>query len=267
MTSPRTLNLLILLALTICLAALIRGNPLPDLKRLDEAVTSREADNLSQTVLGKRPDQLPPIAPRFDTEVGGSHYYIAPIVHYELDSLIVSLHDSDSFMDFIHQLANDKLNVMDLCMAWGEFTRSGAYSLFNYSNGQFSCAWQSSKPEAMPYFNIGGLYLDNYHILSDKPFVTRQLRALRVGDQVHLSGFLANYGFAGGPQLRESSLGRKVVGDKPAGCEVFYIEDVQIIKRGPGYTLWRPIFWGGVALTILLLIIWFKTPYRNPDAS
>src|SRR6185437_10238936 len=143
--SPRTLNLLILLSFTICVAAAIRGNPLPGQKRLDDAVMSREADNLSQTVLGKRPDQLPPIAPSFLTEVGDERYYITPIVHYELDSLIVSLHDSDGFMDFIHELAGDKLNVMDLCLAWGEFTRSGAYSLFHYSNGQFSCSWQSSK--------------------------------------------------------------------------------------------------------------------------
>ena len=265
MVAMRTLNLLILLSVTVCLATAIR-DPLPDLKRLDGAVTSRDADNLAQTVLGKRPEQLPPIAPRFETEVGGTRYSITPIVHYELDSLIVSLHDSDGFMDFIHQLANDKLNVMDLCLAWGEFTRSGAYSLFHYSNGQFSCSWQSNKPEAAQYVNVGGLFLDNYHVLSDKPFVTKQLRGLRIGDQVHLSGFLANYGFAGGPQMRESSLGRKVVHDMPAGCEVFYVEDVQIIKRGPGYTLWRPVFWAAAALTILLLAIWYKTPYRNPNA-
>lgn len=266
MVRPRTFNLLILLTATICFAAKLRGDTLPDLKRMDEAVMSREADNLAQTVLGKRPEQLPPIASRFETEVGGTRYFITPVVHYELDSLIVSLHDSDGFMDFIHELTNDKLNVMDLCLAWGEFTRSGAYNLFHYSNGQFSCSWQSNKPEAAAYTDIGGVFLDNYHVLSDKPFVTRQLRGLRIGDQVHLSGFLANYGFAGGPQMRESSLGRKIVNDKPAGCEVFYVEDVQIIKRGPGYTLWRPLCWGSLALTILLLIIWIKTPYRNSDA-
>lgn len=266
MSSPRTLNLLILLSLVICLAAAIRGNPLPDVKKLDEAVMGREADHL-ETVFGKRPEELPPIAKRFETTVGGTSYYITPIVSYELDSLIVSLHDSDGFMDFIHDLANDKLNVMDLCLAWGDFTRSGAYSMFHYSNGQFSCSWQTNNPEAMQYVGVGGLFLDNYHVLSDKPAVTRQLRALRIGDQVHLSGYLANYGFAGGPQLRESSLGRKLIGDKPAGCEVFYVEGVQIIKRGPGYTLWRPVFWAGAILTVLLLILWFKTPYRNPDSQ
>lgn len=264
---PRTLNLLILLSLTVCVATTIRGDPLPNVKHLREEVMSRDADNLLQTTFGKRPDQLPPIAPRFNTEVGGTHYTIVPIVHYELDSLIVSLHDSNGFMDFIHQLANDKLNVMDLCMVWGDFARTGAYNLFHYSNGQFSCSWSSSKPEAEPYYNVGGIYLDNYHILSDKPAVTKQLRGLHIGDQVHLSGFLANYGFAGGPLLRESSLGRKLIGDKPAGCEVFYIEEVQIIRRGPGYAIWRPVFWGGMALTLLLLFIWLKRPYRNPDAS
>ncbi|HEY8027047.1 MAG TPA: hypothetical protein VIF60_21080 [Burkholderiaceae bacterium] len=266
MFSTRTLNLLILLGMTICVAALIRGYPLPDAQRIDQAVNMRDADRLGQTVLGKRPEQLPPVDPRFETTVAGSHYYVQPIVHYELDSLIVSLHDSDGFMDFIHSLANDKLNVMDLCLAWGEFTRSGGYSLFHFSNGQFSCSWESGNPEAQQYAGVGGMYLDNYHILSDKPFITKQLRSLHVGDQVHISGFLANYGFAGGPQMRESSLGRQLVGDKPAGCEVFYVEEVQIIKRGPGYTFWRPVFWGGVVLTFFLLVFWFKTPYRNPHA-
>ncbi len=266
MGSPRTLNLLILLSLTICLAALAKGYPLPDAARIDAAVNARAPDNLSQ-VWGKTPDQLPPIAARFETKVGGSSYYIAPIVHYELDSLVVSLHDSDGFMDFIHELVNDKINVMDLCLTWGEFTHSGAYRLFHYSNGQFSCSWQTHDPAAQGIGDIGGIWLDNYHILSDKPFITSKLRGLHVGDQVHLSGFLANYGFAGGPQIRESSLGRKFIHDKPAGCEVFYVEEVSIIKRGPGATIWRPVLWLGVGLTALLLMIWFKTPYRNSDAA
>jgi hypothetical protein len=267
MFSTRTLNLLILLGATICVAALIRGYPLPDARRIDAAVNARDADRLSQTVLGKRAEELPPITPRFETSVGGSRYYIQPIVHYELDSLVVSLHDSDGFMDFIHSLANDKLNVIDLCLAWGEFTRTGGYSLFHFSNGQFSCSWESRSPEAQQFAGLGGIYLDNYHVLSDKPFVTKQLRALHIGDQVHISGFLANYGFAGGPQMRESSLGRKIVGDKPAGCEVFYVEEVQVIKRGPGATLWRPVFWAGVVVTALLLLLWIMTPYRNPDSK
>ncbi|MBV8632884.1 MAG: hypothetical protein JO002_00185, partial [Burkholderiaceae bacterium] len=54
MVAPRMLNLLILLSAAICLAATIRGNPLPDARHLDEAVMSRDADNLAQTVLGKR---------------------------------------------------------------------------------------------------------------------------------------------------------------------------------------------------------------------
>ena len=215
MFSTRTLNLLILLGATICVAALIRGYPLPDARRIDAAVNARDADRLSQTVLGKRAEELPPITPRFETSVGGSRYYIQPIVHYELDSLVVSLHDSDGFMDFIHSLANDKLNVIDLCLAWGEFTRTGGYSLFHFSNGQFSCSWESRSPEAQQFAGLGGIYLDNYHVLSDKPFVTKQLRALHIGDQVHISGFLANYGFAGGPQMRESSLGPRSSATSP----------------------------------------------------
>lgn len=262
MTPLRTLNGLILLCLALLLGLAVMAPPLPDVGRLSAAVQSRAADNLLQTALGAGKDTLSPVAPRFRTRVGGVEYEVAPLVPYQLEALIVSRHDSKSFSDYIHQAANDQLNILDLCMVWGEFTASGAYRLFHYSNGQFSCTWQGKGEAALQAANVGGIYLDNYHVLSDDPQISKRLLDLKIGDQVQLSGYLADYGLAGGHALRQSSLGRKVVDGRPAGCEVFYVQDVRIIQRGPYHAFWRPLFWGACVLLLLLLLVWYQTPVR-----
>jgi len=73
-------------------------------------------------------------------------------------------------------------------------------------------------------------------MITDSPEVRRAIARVHVGDQIHFKGLLVNYqmddweGF-----WRETSTVRD-----DSGCEVVYVEALEILRRGtPGwYALW-----------------------------
>jgi hypothetical protein len=207
--------------------------------------------------LRDEPMQHAVAAQAFGAHAGTVDYRIAPVADYEITGLVVSRHDADTWWDWIHRASNDHLNVVDLCMVWGANAADGAYEKMSFSSGQFVCYYSSRDDTAwQPQYTRA---LSNNHLLTEDPYIARQLRNLRIGDQVRIVGQLASYSHnAGFAFTRGTSTTRDDTGN--GACETIFVRDVALLERAPAWPLW--LRWLGAALLALGLVAWFAAPHR-----
>ncbi len=207
--------------------------------------------------LRNEPAQAPTQAAPFNTTVGGITYTVRPVADYEIWGLVVSAHDSSAWWDWIHKAANDRLNVVDLCLVFAENIASGGYAGLDYSSGQFVCYAQARSEEKWRRFSMRAL--SNNHLLADRPSIAARLRAVRVGDQVRIRGWLAeyehNHGFA---FRRGTSVTRDDTGN--GACETIYVQEVEVLRAGGG--LWRWLAWPALGLVLAGAFVWLRAPFR-----
>ena len=98
--------------------------------------------------LPKNVEFLPPVLsePRqtrtdrapFEAAYNGVAYRVAPEYAYDLAGLVVSYrhHDGNSRMHF---RANDHLNMLDVCVVWGDSASSPTLNRIRFWNGIFTC--------------------------------------------------------------------------------------------------------------------------------
>ena len=209
-----------------------------------------------QQALMNEPEQVPVKRVAFDTTVNGVTYRIQPLYSYNLYGLVVSLHDARTWWDSIHQEWNDHLNVMDLCVVWGNNLRRGVYKEAEYSSNEFECSFKVNSAEVFRIFDQAAL--SNNHLLTDKPGIARAMRMVRLGDQIHFRGYLAEYSHNhnGRPFHRGTSTVRNDTGSR--ACETVFVEDFEILRPGGGP--WRAIVWIAVFLIGVSVIGWFRLP-------
>jgi hypothetical protein len=207
--------------------------------------------------LAQDPLQTPTAAEPFKTTVAGVTYAVKPLYDYELWGLVVSMHDTTTWWNWIHAASNDHLNVMDFCVVYGDNVKTGAYQDLTYSSGQFVCYVQANSGAAWQAFSMSAL--SNNHLLSDRPSLTSRLRSVRIGDQVRVRGVLAeyshNHGFA---FTRGTSTTRTDTGN--GACETVYVQELEVLARGGGP--WRVLY---VAAWIILaagVVLWITAPLR-----
>jgi hypothetical protein len=210
-----------------------------------------------QAELDAEPKQIRVSRPVLKTSVNGVDYRIQPRYSYDISALIVSLHHSDSWWDYAHKAWDDHINLMDLCVVWGESARSGAYRAISFSNNQWECAWSASSREAWNAFNQAEV--SNNHMVTDDPAIARALRQLHVGDQVRVRGYLVDYTtFRNGVPAgtRVSSEVRTDTGN--GACEVLYVESLELLdSAGRG---WRLLLKIALALLVLAALAWLFLP-------
>lgn len=207
--------------------------------------------------LRNEPAQQTTQAAPFKTTVAGVTYTVKPVADYEIWGLVVSRHDSDVWWDWIHKASNDHLNLVDLCVVFAENAATGGYAGLDYSSGQFVCYVQTGSSEKWQRFSPRAL--SNNHLLADRPTVATKLRNVRIGDQVRIRGWLAeyahNHGFA---FTRGTSLTRDDGGN--GACETIYVQDVEVLRAGGAP--WRWLVWPAVALMVAGFVVWLRAPIR-----
>lgn len=206
-------------------------------------------------VLGE-PLQTPTRKPSFDATYNGVEYRIDPEFEYDLHGVIVSYrHHDDSRM---HMLANDHLNMLDVCVIWGSNTGNPLIHKISFWNGIFTCNVKTSDHEAWKAFDM--TKLSNNHLISDDEFIRDQVQDVQVGDQIRVRGHLASYSSEKGGK-RGTSTTRLDTGN--GACETLFIERFEIVQPATSY--WRISMY--VSLTLLLagLLVHFKRPYRPYD--
>lgn len=241
----RFVKFLLCASIALLITALWRQDVLPDRSRL-------------RPELSKEPEQLATQQPPIIANVEGIDYTIQPLYKYELYGLVVSKHDSLTWWDSIHKEWNDHLNVADLCVVWGSNIQSDVYQKISFSSGQFVCNFSTSSDEAYKAFDQSAV--SNNHLITDDKSITAALRNVRVGDQIHLRGFLAEYSHNHGfPFKRGTSIVRTDTGN--GACETVYLKDFDILYRGGGP--WHRLVFVAIFLLIGSCIAWFMLPVRR----
>ena len=203
--------------------------------------------------IAEEPQQTPTSERPFYASVNGVEYLVEPEYAYDLTGMVVSYrrHDGNSRM---HMLANDHINMMDVCVVWGENTRSDLHAI-DFWNGIFTCNVFTRDMNAWESFDMN--QLSNNHLIADDEFVRKQVRKIRIGDQVRFRGYLASYSNDLGGK-RGTSTTRTDTGD--GACETVYVENFRIVE--PATSLWRISMWTTLALLLAGLFVHFRRPYR-----
>nr|WP_295769697.1 hypothetical protein [Rhodoferax sp.] len=210
--------------------------------------------------LQDEPVQKPVRQAAYQTTSNGVTYTIQPLFEYDLVGLVVSKHDAKSWWDHLHREWNDNLNIVDLCVVWGNNARNGSYADISFSSGQFTCNFSTRSDAAYAAFDQTAI--SNNHLLTDQSDIAKKLRTVRVGDQIHFRGHLAEYSHHHGMDFkRGTSTVRTDTGN--GACETVFLDSIEIIKAGG--KRWRMLVWVSGLLLALGVFTWFARPVRLHD--
>jgi hypothetical protein len=213
-----------------------------------------------QPVLLDEPLQSPVRQAAFQTRAGAIDYTVQPLYRYELAGLVVSRHDSKAWWDYVHAEWKDELNAVDLCVVWGDNVASGAYLPLDYSSDQWTCHVQTGSSAAWEAFDPAAL--SNNHLLTDQPALAQRLREVRVGDQIRLRGYLAEYSHKVGAGFqRGTSTTRNDSGN--GACETIFVEEFEILEAGG--KPWRGLRWPAAIGLVIFTLLWLRQPVTFRD--
>ena len=202
----------------------------------------------------KEPAQTATSEPPFDVTFNDVTYRVEPEYAYDIVGMIVSYrhHDNNSRM---HRLANDHLNMLDVCVVWGDNTQGAQLQKLDFWNGIFTCNVRTQDQDAWDSFDM--YQLSNNHLISDDDGIRDQVRDIHIGDQIRVRGYLASYTNPQGG-TRGTSTTRKDTGD--GACETLYVERFEIVRAATSY--WRISMYASLFLLLAGLVVLFKKPYR-----
>ncbi len=200
------------------------------------------------------PRQTATKARPFDAAFNGVDYLVEPEYEYDLAGMVVSFrhHDGNSRMHF---RANDHLNMIDVCVVWGDSATSKLLHKLKFWNGIFTCNVKTRDQVAWDAFSM--YQLSNNHLISDDDYLRDKVKDIRIGDQIRVRGYLASYSNENGGK-RGTSTTRTDTGD--GACETLFVEKFDII--GPATSFWRISMWVSLAILAIGLFVHFKRPYR-----
>ncbi len=206
------------------------------------------------------PVQKPTHKAPFQTTVGGVTYTVKPLFSYDLHGLVVSRHAGDSWTDYLHRAWNDNINVVDLCVVWGDNVSSADLGAMSFSSGQFQCFWETKSEAAWKSFDQ--YQISNNHLLTDNPSVAKRLKDVRVGDQVRFRGYLSEYSHNHGFDFKRGTSIVRTDTDNGA-CETVFVEDFDHLAQGGGP--WRKLYWVALGLLALGIVGWLALPPTVDD--
>jgi hypothetical protein len=193
------------------------GTPLP---RPDDVLPEIKRHTPSQETLSRTEP--------WKSVYGDYTYTFRPYANYELTGLVVSLHHSDSFVDISH--AHDPAQTMDICVVWGKNITSGAYQEVSYDHGDFTCFYHWDGP-TIPDFRAD--QIANTHMIPLTPDIAERLKSVRIGDQITMTGTLADYEILhqdlGQMGSRRTSLVRTDTGN--GACEILLVQSLTLLKK------------------------------------
>lgn len=199
------------------------------------------------------PTQTPTGQSPFTVTFNDIEYRVEPEYDYDITGMVVSYRHHDHDYSRMHRLAKDHLNMLDVCVVWGNNTKAPLQQL-KFWNGLFTCNVSTRDRAAWEAFDMQ--QLSNNHLLSDDEFIRRQVKAINIGDQIRVRGYLASY--TGPAGKRGTSITRTDTGD--GACETLYIERFDIVQAAMSY--WKLSMYSSLALLLIGLGYHIRKPYR-----
>lgn len=171
----------------------------------------------------KAPLQQAVSTPPFTVTNDGIDYRIEPRYRYDLHGLVVSYaHHNANFS--LHRLWHDHINVADVCVVWSGNANGADLNRIRFWNGKFTCNFETADAGVWKRFREDRI--SNNHLLTDNDYIRRQIKRVRIGDQIRIRGWLVNYsndkGFS-----RGTSTTRKDRGN--GACETIYVKEFEIL--------------------------------------
>lgn len=241
------IRLFLLINSMLLIAGLVLRDALPPAATLDRRLLNE-------------PLQTPIQQATFQVQSQQIVYTIKPLYDYDLVGLVVSKHNADTWWDYLHKEWNDHLNITDLCVVWGNNVRNDAYQAIEFSSGQFTCNFSTHSDAAFRAFDQTAI--SNNHLLTNQLSLAKALRAVRVGDQIHLKGRLAEYAHHQGFAFhRGTSTVRDDTGN--GACETIFVDQFEMIRAGGG--VWRTLIWLNLFGLFIGIVLWLKQPLRFKD--
>ena len=202
----------------------------------------------------KEPSQKTTAKTAFTATYEGVEYRVEPEFEYDLYGMIVSYrhHDGNSRM---HMMSNDHLNMLDVCVIWGDNTNNPLLHKIKFWNGIFTCNVKTKNQEAWDQFDM--YQLSNNHLISDDELTRKRVTDIRIGDQIRVRGYLASYSSDNGGR-RGTSTTRLDTGD--GACETLFVERFEIIEHAT--SKWRVSMYLSLLLLCIGLAVHFYRPYR-----
>ena len=205
--------------------------------------------------LDTEPRQTPTRERPFNVLFKDVEYKVEPEYAYDITGMVVSFRHHKHESSRMHRLSNDHLNMLDVCVIWGDNPGNERLDKISFWNGIFTCNFKTRDQQAWDAFDV--TQISNNHLLSDDEFVRRQVKKIRIGDQIRVRGFLAGYTSGGGGR-RGTSTTRTDTGD--GACETIYVNHFEIVEPATSY--WRISMWASLAVLLVTLGIHFARPYR-----
>ena len=204
--------------------------------------------------IANEPRQARTGRPSFKASWDDVDYLVEPEYDYDLVGMVVSYrhHDNNSRM---HRLADDHLNMLDVCVVWGNNAGSAQLGEIDFWNGIFTCNVKTRNQEAWDSFDMN--QLSNNHLLSDDEDIRRRVRKVKIGDQIRVQGVLAAYQSPGG--RRGTSTTRTDTGD--GACETIYVDRFEIVR--PATSPWRISMYASLAILVAGLLRFFSRPFKS----
>lgn len=237
----KVVNIVIAVSLSWLVVSFWNRNDLPRNVELLAAL----ADEPKQTQTRKK---------AFEAVYNDVKYLVEPEYEYELYGMIVSYrhHEGNSRM---HLQASDHLNMLDVCVVWGDNASNPLIHKIDFWNGIFTCNVKTRDQEAWDSFDM--VQLSNNHLISDDNFIRDQVKGISIGDQIRVRGYLASYSNERGGK-RGTSTTRLDTGD--GACETLFVERFDIMQ--PATSLWRQSMYASLSVFLLAAFVHFRRPYR-----
>lgn len=140
---------------------------------------------------------------------------LTPRAHYDITARILGR--EDYHFDMLSALIPE-----DLALGWGPMSDNRVLRAFDITQGARFYMWMPKQSLPIPRQAVIE-HSANTHVIPADSMVARQLKRLRVGQVVHLSGYLVN-GVRDDGAYINTSLTRSDSG--PGSCEVLLVEQV-----------------------------------------
>ena len=151
-------------------------------------------------------------------------WQLTPRARYDITARILSR--EDYHFDLLSDLVPE-----DLALGWGPMSDNRVLSAFKITQGARFYSWMPKQQELPIPRQVVIEHSANTHVIPANPATRRQLQRLRVGEVVHLRGFLVD-GVRDDGAYIHTSLTRSDTG--PGACEVVLVEQVEVELANTG---------------------------------
>jgi len=184
-------------------------------------------------------------------------YKITPRYHYEISGLLVADYSYDNWLDMFRR--KDPWYKKDVCLIWGYNAQSENYKEVNFRYKDRDCFWSTEKEGLI--FNNNEISMN--HLFPSNGKIESLIEKAKIGDQVHIKGYLVNYQVIG---LDTNFFMNSSSGKDDKGFEVIYVTDFEILAEGnTGYKiLYHLSKYISFVLFVIYIIVYFISLGRKP---